>query len=103
MLYLWGHLAPQVLMKVVKFYCSLYGLAPQCLLASSIGFDRWIRHCVAPNLKHVCATTASTCIIIIIIRVTRFWYLDSSLIRAYSVYVHHHEFIHTHILIQIIS
>jgi hypothetical protein len=42
---LWGHLAPQVLMKLVEFYCSLYGLGPPCLLAGPTGFDCWIRHC----------------------------------------------------------
>jgi hypothetical protein len=45
---LWGHLAPQVLLKLVEFYCSLYDLASQCLLAGPTEFDCWIRHCPYP-------------------------------------------------------
>jgi hypothetical protein len=41
---LWGHPAPQVLTNLVQFYCSIYGLVPQLLLAGPTGFDSWIRH-----------------------------------------------------------
>jgi hypothetical protein len=41
---LWGHLAPQVLKKLVEIYCSIYDMTPQLLLAGPTGFDCWIRH-----------------------------------------------------------
>jgi hypothetical protein len=41
---LWGHPAPQVLIKLVEFYCSVYDLVPQLLLAGPTGFESWIRH-----------------------------------------------------------